>query len=77
MKRLVAYSSIGHIGIIISGLFTACVWGWRGALLIMIGHGLCSPCLFVLARLGYDLCGSRSVYLVKGVLSFLPSLSMW
>ena len=77
LKRLVAYSSIGHMGIMVSGLFTACAWGWRGALIIMVGHGVCSPCLFVLARLGYDLYGSRRVYLVKGVLRFLPSLSLW
>jgi NADH:ubiquinone oxidoreductase subunit 4 (subunit M) len=51
--------------------------GYLGGLLIIIGHGLCSSCLFLLARLGYDLVGSRSLFLVKGFIVFFPSLSFW
>nr|YP_009024187.1 NADH dehydrogenase subunit 4 [Nipponnemertes punctatula]AGL46765.1 NADH dehydrogenase subunit 4 [Nipponnemertes punctatula] len=77
LKGLVAYSSIGHMGMMVSGIFSGSSWGWVGGLMMMVGHGLCSSCLFVLASLGYDLYGTRSVYLVKGMLVFFPSLSLW
>merc|ERR1711860_413432 len=43
----------------------------------MVGHGLCSSCLFILARIGYDLIGSRRVFLVKGIITVFPSLAFW
>ena len=75
LKSLVAYSSIGHMAILFCGYYVGNVSGCSGGLMIMIGHGLCSSCLFVLARMGYDLMGSRSVFLVKGMMLMFPSLA--
>jgi NADH:ubiquinone oxidoreductase subunit 4 (subunit M) len=74
---LVAYSSIGHIAVLFSGYFVGSLVGVSGGLIIIVGHGLCSSCLFVLARIGYDLIGSRRVFLVKGILTIFPSLVLW
>lgn len=77
LKGLVAYSSVGHIGIAFSGLLLGSQVGVLGSFLIIVGHGLCSSCLFILASLGYDFFGSRSIFLVKGFLLFFPYLSFW
>nr|YP_006303213.1 NADH dehydrogenase subunit 4 [Nectonemertes cf. mirabilis HC-2011]ADZ05366.1 NADH dehydrogenase subunit 4 [Nectonemertes cf. mirabilis HC-2011] len=77
LKCLVAYSSVGHMGMFLAGIFSGFWWGWSGGLLMMLGHGLCSSCLFVLSSVGYDLLGTRSMYVVKGLLVFFPYLTMW
>ena len=46
MKSLVAYSSVAHMGLVLSGLITMTCWGVRGALTIILAHGLCSSGLF-------------------------------
>lgn len=76
LKSLVAYSSIGHIAMMVSGILTGFRWGAYGGLLIMVGHGLCSSFLFVLARVSYDFLSSRSVVLVKGFLCIFPGVSL-
>ena len=77
IKALIAYSSVAHIGIVLRGLITLTYWGLRGAYTLMIAHGLCSSGLFCLANLSYERLGSRSLIVNKGILNFLPSLSLW
>lgn len=77
MKGLVAYSSVGHIAFLILGYFTGSFLGGSGGLMIIVGHGLCSSCLFVLASSGYDFLGSRSLFFVKGMIVIFPSFSFW
>nr|YP_009024174.1 NADH dehydrogenase subunit 4 [Amphiporus formidabilis]AGL46752.1 NADH dehydrogenase subunit 4 [Amphiporus formidabilis] len=77
LKGLVAYSSVGHMAVLFAGYMSGTFLGVSGALMMMVGHGLCSSCLFVLASLGYDLMGSRSVFLVKGMMTVYPSLVFW
>ena len=77
LKSLVAYSSIGHMAILFCGYYVGSTSGCSGRLIMMVGHGLCSSCLFVLSSMGYDLMGSRRVYLVKGMMTLFPSLAFW
>nr|QZI85401.1 NADH dehydrogenase subunit 4 [Limnophyes minimus] len=77
MKALIAYSSVAHMGIVLSGLMTLSYWGFSGAYTLMIAHGLCSSGLFCLANMTYERLGSRSLMINKGLLNFLPSLSLW
>nr|YP_009057592.1 NADH dehydrogenase subunit 4 [Gononemertes parasita]AGZ63892.1 NADH dehydrogenase subunit 4 [Gononemertes parasita] len=77
LKGLVAYSSVGHMGMMLAGLMSFSLVGYLGGLMMMVGHGLCSSCLFLLSSLGYDLFGSRSLFLVKGFMIFFPSLAFW
>lgn len=77
IKALVAYSSVGHISLIIAGIFSGTHVGWVRAAWIIIGHGLCSSGLFALVNDIYLKWGSRSIYLVKGGLRIIPSMSLW
>nr|YP_010576542.1 NADH dehydrogenase subunit 4 [Oulema tristis]UZN44096.1 NADH dehydrogenase subunit 4 [Oulema tristis] len=77
IKSLIAYSSVAHMGLVISGLMTLYSWGINGAFLMMLAHGLCSSGLFCLANIIYERIGSRSFYLSSGMLSILPNLSFW
>nr|YP_010471459.1 NADH dehydrogenase subunit 4 [Brillia bifasciata]UVG40798.1 NADH dehydrogenase subunit 4 [Brillia bifasciata] len=77
MKLLIAYSSVAHMGMVLGGMMTLNYWGMAGALALMIGHGLCSSGLFSLANMSYERLGSRSLMLNKGLLNFMPSLSLW
>nr|YP_010954509.1 NADH dehydrogenase subunit 4 [Teredorus guangxiensis]WMV02066.1 NADH dehydrogenase subunit 4 [Teredorus guangxiensis] len=77
LKMLIAYSSVAHMGLVISGLFTMNLWGLYGSIFLMIGHGLCSSGLFCLTNISYDRFGSRLFILNKGLMSFMPSLSLW
>nr|AYW52319.1 NADH dehydrogenase subunit 4 [Anthribidae sp. 9 ACP-2013] len=77
MKSLIAYSSVAHMGLVLSGILTCSSFGYLGAFVMMIGHGLCSSGLFCLANIIYERVGSRSLYLSKGMMNIFPNLSMW
>uniref|UniRef100_A0A977JP66 NADH-ubiquinone oxidoreductase chain 4 n=1 Tax=Coccotorus chaoi TaxID=2978103 RepID=A0A977JP66_9CUCU len=77
MKMLIAYSSVSHMGLALSGMLIMNYWGFWGALVLMLGHGLCSSGLFCLANFLYERSQSRSIYLNKGVMNIMPSLSLW
>nr|ANG08430.1 NADH dehydrogenase subunit 4 [Hycleus chodschenticus] len=77
IKSLIAYSSVAHMGLAVSGILTLSFWGMSGALMMMVAHGLCSSGLFCLANLNYERLGSRSLYLNKGLINIIPSLSLW
>ncbi|YP_004563978.1 NADH dehydrogenase subunit 4 (mitochondrion) [Homarus americanus] len=77
IKSLIAYSSVAHMGLVLSGLVVFGWWGQTGAVVIMVGHGLCSSGLFCLANMVYERLGSRSLLVNKGLLNFMPSLGLW
>nr|YP_009270267.1 NADH dehydrogenase subunit 4 [Anopheles albitarsis G Krzywinski et al., 2011]ADO78960.1 NADH dehydrogenase subunit 4 [Anopheles albitarsis G Krzywinski et al., 2011]UFQ23992.1 NADH dehydrogenase subunit 4 [Anopheles albitarsis] len=77
LKALIAYSSVAHMGIVLSGLLTLTYWGLTGSYALMIAHGLCSSGLFCLANISYERMGSRSLLINKGLLNFMPTLSLW
>nr|YP_010731605.1 NADH dehydrogenase subunit 4 [Homoneura picta]WEW51823.1 NADH dehydrogenase subunit 4 [Homoneura picta]WGM80969.1 NADH dehydrogenase subunit 4 [Homoneura picta] len=77
LKALIAYSSVAHMGIVLSGLMTMTYWGLCGSYTLMIAHGLCSSGLFCLANISYERLGSRSLLINKGLLNFMPSMTLW
>nr|YP_009988049.1 NADH dehydrogenase subunit 4 [Doleschallia melana]QNL34353.1 NADH dehydrogenase subunit 4 [Doleschallia melana] len=77
MKSLIAYSSVAHMSIVIGGIMTMNYWGFIGAYILMIGHGLCSSGMFCLSNISYERIGSRSLFLNKGMMNFMPSMTMW
>nr|WQB38564.1 NADH dehydrogenase subunit 4 [Acanalonia sp.] len=77
LKILVAYSSVCHMGVVISGLFTMMGWGILGSIIFMLGHGFVSSGLFFLIGIVYNRFSSRSFFILKGLLSIYPSLSMF
>lgn len=76
LKSLIAYSSVGHIGILVAGVVSLTNWGLTGALLIIIAHGIVSSGLFCLANITYEINHSRSMILTKGLLIIIPSLTL-
>nr|YP_009186004.1 NADH dehydrogenase subunit 4 [Tetartopeus terminatus]ALO71192.1 NADH deshydrogenase subunit 4 [Tetartopeus terminatus] len=77
IKSLIAYSSVAHMGLVLGGIMTLNYWGLCGALVMMIAHGLCSSGLFCLANISYERIHSRSLFLNKGMLNLLPSMTLW
>nr|AQD17645.1 NADH dehydrogenase subunit 4 [Callosobruchus chinensis]AST14948.1 NADH dehydrogenase subunit 4 [Callosobruchus chinensis]ATL15418.1 NADH dehydrogenase subunit 4 [Callosobruchus chinensis] len=77
MKSLVAYSSVAHMGLVLAGIMTMSIWGVWGALVMMLAHGLCSSGLFCLVNMVYERAHSRSLYMNKGLINIMPSLSFW
>nr|AGW80444.1 NADH dehydrogenase subunit 4 [Prosopocoilus astacoides blanchardi] len=77
VKALIAYSSVAHMGLALGGIMTLNYWGLSGALAMMVAHGLCSSGLFCLANISYERLGSRSLYLNKGLINLMPSMSLW
>nr|YP_010759761.1 NADH dehydrogenase subunit 4 [Ornithoptera alexandrae]WEY05473.1 NADH dehydrogenase subunit 4 [Ornithoptera alexandrae]WEY05486.1 NADH dehydrogenase subunit 4 [Ornithoptera alexandrae]WEY05512.1 NADH dehydrogenase subunit 4 [Ornithoptera alexandrae] len=77
MKSLIAYSSVAHMSLVICGIMTMNYWGMMGSYIMMIGHGLCSSGMFCLANINYERIHSRSLFVNKGMMNFMPSLSLW
>jgi len=77
LKSLIAYSSVAHIGIVLAGLITLTYWGLCGSYTLIIAHGLCSSGLFCLANISYERLGRRSLLINKGILNFIPSITLW
>nr|YP_010852855.1 NADH dehydrogenase subunit 4 [Symbrenthia lilaea]WGL40274.1 NADH dehydrogenase subunit 4 [Symbrenthia lilaea] len=77
MKSLIAYSSVAHMSMVIGGIMTMNHWGFMGSYMLMIGHGLCSSGMFCLSNINYERISSRSLFLNKGMMVFMPSMSMW
>nr|AVW86212.1 NADH dehydrogenase subunit 4 [Pisione sp. YZ-2018] len=77
LKSLIAYSSIGHMALVVLGVSFSSLWGWQGAIVMMIAHGLCSSCMFALANMTYEFTSTRSLFLTKGILALAPAFSMW
>nr|YP_009228555.1 NADH dehydrogenase subunit 4 [Aculamprotula tientsinensis]ALP29951.1 NADH dehydrogenase subunit 4 [Aculamprotula tientsinensis] len=76
VKALVAYSSVGHMSLVLGGIYSNTDWGWLGCLLMMVAHGLCSSGLFFLASETYKCYSTRSLFLVKGGLVLVPGVSL-
>nr|YP_009048687.1 NADH dehydrogenase subunit 4 [Byasa alcinous]AHZ89282.1 NADH dehydrogenase subunit 4 [Byasa alcinous] len=77
VKSLIAYSSVAHMSLVICGIMTLNYWGFLGSYILMIGHGLCSSGMFCLANINYERIHSRSLFMNKGMMNFMPSMSLW
>lgn len=77
IKSLIAYSSVGHIGLLVAGLITNSIWGWEGVIIIIIAHGFSSSALFALANSLYETTNTRSLFLTKGIIRFFPLITIF
>jgi len=77
IKSLIAYSSVAHMGLVLAGLIGFGWWGINGAVIVMVGHGLCSSGLFCLANIVYERIGRRSLLINKGLINFIPRIALW
>ncbi len=72
MKKLIAYSSVAHMGFVTLGIFTMTVQGVSGALFQMISHGLISGALFLCVGVVYDRLHSREIARYGGIVKNMP-----
>nr|NP_740188.1 NADH dehydrogenase subunit 4 [Eleotris acanthopoma]BAC23822.1 NADH dehydrogenase subunit 4 [Eleotris acanthopoma] len=77
LKSLIAYSSVGHMGLVAGGILIQTPWGFTGALILMIAHGLTSSALFCLANTNYERTHSRTMMLARGLQVVLPLMTAW
>lgn len=73
-KRLVAYSSISHLGFVILGLFVGNAAGYQGAVLQMVNHGLATGGLFLLAGIIQHRAHTRNLEIFGGLWKFAPAM---
>lgn len=72
-KRLIAYSSVGHVGVMVLGLFSNTIQGIEGAILLGIGHGFVSPALFIcVGGIIYERTGTRIIPYIRGLATYMP-----
>ena len=72
LKRIVAYSSIAHMNMVVLGLFSYSIEGILGAIFLMISHGLVSGLLFFLIGFLYDRYGTRLLAYYGGLIKIMP-----
>nr|YP_001974769.1 NADH dehydrogenase subunit 4 [Canthigaster rivulata]BAE86978.1 NADH dehydrogenase subunit 4 [Canthigaster rivulata] len=77
LKSLIAYSSVSHMGLVVGGILIQTPWGFTGALILMIAHGLTSSALFCLANTNYERTHSRTMLLARGLQMALPLMAAW
>ncbi len=75
MKKLIAYSSVAHMGYVTLGIFTFTIQGIEGSIYQMISHGLISAALFLCVGVVYDRMHSRLISSYGGVVNYLPRYS--
>jgi NADH-quinone oxidoreductase subunit M len=71
-KKLVAYSSVSHLGFVMLGIFALTVQSVQGALLIMINHGISTGALFFLVGMMYERTHSRMIEAYGGIARVVP-----
>jgi NADH-quinone oxidoreductase subunit M len=76
LKRLVAYSSIGHMGFVLLGYASMNTLGWVGANMVVINHGLISGALFLLVGVLYDRAHTRGVNEFGGLMHYMRTYSI-
>nr|QGG45565.1 NADH dehydrogenase subunit 4 [Hypomesus nipponensis] len=77
LKSLIAYSSVSHMGLVAGGILIQTPWGFTGAIILMIAHGLASSALFCLANTTYERTHSRTMLLARGLQMVLPLMTTW
>ena len=76
MKKLIAYSSVAHMGFVTIGIFSLTKQGLDGSIIQMISHGLISAALFLCVGVVYDRYHSRSISSYGGLINVMPKYAL-
>ena len=76
MKKLIAYSSVAHMGFVTLGIFSLTKQGLEGSIIQMISHGLISAALFLCVGVVYDRFHSRMISSYGGLVNIMPKYSL-
>lgn len=77
LKRIIAYSSVSHMGVVMLGIFSFTQPGIEGSIFLQIAHGLVSSALFIIVTILYDRHHSRIVKYYRGVVLTMPLYSLF
>ncbi len=77
LKRMIAYSSVSHMGYVLLGISTLTGVGITGALLQLLTHGLITAMLFLLAGVIYERTGDRTIAHFRGLWQIMPNYSFF
>jgi NADH-quinone oxidoreductase subunit M len=75
IKKLVAYSSVSHLGFVMLGIWASTIQSVQGALMVMIGHGLSTGALFFLVGMLYERRHTREIAAFGGIARVVPVFS--
>jgi len=75
LKRIIAYSSVAHMNLVVLGIFSGNIQGITGAIFLMLGHGIVSSGLFFLIGVLYDKYHTRLLFYYGGLVSSMPLFS--
>ena len=76
LKRIIAYSSVAHMGFVTIGMFTLNIQGIEGSMLLMLSHGVVSSALFLCVGVIYDRHKTRIIKYYSGLTVKMPLFSM-
>ncbi|HEY9080038.1 NADH-quinone oxidoreductase subunit M [Magnetovibrio sp.] len=76
MKKLIAYSSIAHMGFVTAGTFTLTIQGVEGAIYQMLSHGVVSAALFLCVGVIYDRMHTREISAYGGLVHKMPAYAL-
>ena len=76
MKKLIAYSSVAHMGFVTMGMFSATTEGVEGAIFLMLSHGIVSGALFFCVGIVYDRMHTREIAAFGGLVNNMPKFAV-
>jgi NADH-quinone oxidoreductase subunit M len=76
IKKLVAYSSVSHMGYVMVGLFSLNLYGVTGSLYQMLNHGISTSALFILVGMIYERVHSREISQYGGLAKYMPHFAI-
>jgi NADH-quinone oxidoreductase subunit M len=76
IKKLIAYSSVAHMGFVTMGIFAANVQGVQGGIFLMLSHGIVSGALFLCVGVVYDRMHTREIAAYGGLVNRMPMYAM-
>jgi NADH-quinone oxidoreductase subunit M len=77
IKKIIAYSSISHLGYVMLGLASLDLIGIQGAVIVMVSHGLTAAGLFLIVGMIYERCHTRELKAYGGIAKLLPVYSFF
>lgn len=77
LKKIIAYSSVAHMNLIVLGLFSGNIIGIQGAILQSISHGFVSSALFFMIGILYNRYHSRLLHYYSGIVQIMPLYSLF
>jgi len=77
LKKIIAYSSVSHMGFVTIGIFSFNIQGLEGSILLMLSHGLVSSSLFLCVGMLYDRYKTRIIKYYSGLSQVMPIFSLF